>query len=336
MFEIIGFIPTSIIFLLVGLYFIHKYRGITYSTYLTSYNSFNIEIVLNGYSTINYKLFILYQAIYTLIMGTSYSMCFNMVNHIITKDNSIHNIMILLLSAIANSYITNIYLYKIGYLYDNKSNDLNIKHNNIQMMFVNHYHNFNAIVGIFIGSISALLFCIYNSDIAIAILIYLSICLGSLLIRYYVDKKKDNNIFGSLERVYCWTLYYGILIYSLKTFDTKIYFTSLIIISFWGFQLVHNNYNMTLQHINTITKYQSNNINPIPNESMFDLFNFMINNNGFYDIIKRIIFLFELNTQKNKYINNCLESLSIDTLSQYNIDDKNSYAFLSKLYNIKN
>ena len=347
MFEIISFIPTSVIFLLIGLYFIHRYRGITYSTYLTTYNSFNIEIGLNGYPIINYYLFVFYQIIYTLIMGTTYSACFNMVNHIITKDNSISNIMILIFSAIANSYITNIYLYKIGYLYDHYSHELSIKHNNIQMMFVNFYHNFNAIMGIFIGSIAIILICINNLDITIAMATYLGICLGSVLIRYFIDKNKENNMFGTLERVYCWTLYYGNIIYGLKTFDINIYLLSLLISFFWGFQSVYNNYNMTLQHIDcicvcqphpTILNLSESKINTNTNAKIktnieiFDLFKFIANSDDLCDGFKRIAFLFKLNILKNFYINKCLESLINCDKNKYYIDDSNPSEFLSNLY----
>ena len=346
MFEIIGFIPTSIIFLLLGLYFIHRYRGITYSTYLTTYNSFNIEIGINGYPMINYYLFILYQIIYTLIMGTSYSLCFNMIQHIVEKDSSPLNIIILLLSALANSYITNIYLYKIGYLYDAYQNELNIKHNNIQMMFVNFYHIFNAIMGIGIGSIASLLVCIYNSDIAIAMGTYLGICLGSVLIRHFIDDIKDTNIFGTIERVYCWTLYYGNLIYGLKTFDTSIYLFSLIIISFWGFQFVYNNYNMTLQHINTISICQphptiinrsqsKSDTNSKINVEFNDVFRFIKNDGDICDGFKRIAFLFKLNIQKNKFITRSLESL-YNHQCLFKIDDYKPSEFLSTLYNSDN
>jgi hypothetical protein len=191
------------------------------------------------------------------------------------------------------------------------------------MIFVNYFHTINAIFGLFFATILAIIICVYNVDIAIYFSSYFLICLLSIGIAYIFDKESLS--FGSVERAYCWSIYYGTFLYGFKTFDADIYLVCILISSLWGYQYLYNNYNMTLQHTNVLCKNHptilcKNNVRI--NLEVLDIYKFMKNAENFIDMIKRFGFLVELNIYKDKYINHYLMEIQTNcTCENINLDD---------------
>jgi len=318
------------LFAFISIFFIHQYLNLTYSSYLSGFESFNNEIVINGYCQINRYLFRFYQIIYTLIMSVSFSMCFCLISKLYNNPFSFLDVCFLIIITICNLFIINIYLFKIGQLFDKKSNkeisSSIIRQNNLSMIIIQMYHDISAIIAITLGIITTIIVFIKNHYVMYISLIYIGMCLLTVGIRYFIDKKINN--FGTYEKITCWSLYFIYALYSLVEFDIKFFITSCLVFSVVGFEIVTNNYNMTI-HITNHQKYSclnktNNGIYYYENISFIDIFNFFLKN----DFFSRLWFMIKLIYLKNNLIQYVL-------MHNDKFDDTKPHIFIEELYKNK-
>jgi hypothetical protein len=321
------------LFTLVSLFFIHQYLNLTYSSYLSTFENFNNEIIINGYKPINRYLFRFYQIIYTLVMSISFSMPFNFILKLCTDGFDMFNVILLLLVTYCNLFIINIYLFKIGQLLNKNcktftQNDIYIsddviRHSNLSMILIQLYHGTSALLSISLGLFVIIGVFIKNPYVAYISLVYLGLCLLTVGIRYIYDPKINN--FGTYEKIICWFLYFVYTLYSLVELDVNIFLLSCLVFSVFGYEILTNNFNMTLTITNynteTLLYQEKNNKCVYTNISMTDISKFLLKK----DFFQRLWFFIKLNYLRNNVIQNILTNNN-------GISDTNPELFLENIY----